>query len=100
MRPYSYESIMRAVGQMLDTAGARSVAVRETDEGLIVAMQYGEDLTEDTLTLDFADLAQLIDWSAARETQPHYERAAAAHEGTLAEFLRSHSSRELVGSHR
>ena len=36
MRKYSYESILRAVGRVLDDAEARSFAIRDEENGLLV----------------------------------------------------------------
>ena len=93
MQSCSYESILRAVGRVLDTAGTRSFSVRETEDGLSVET-LGDD-GEQTLTLGLADIAELLAWSASTETTPHYERAYASNEGTLHQFLARH---ELVGA--
>ena len=93
MQSCSYESILRAVGRVLDTAGTRSFSVRETEDGLSVET-VGDD-GEQTLTLGLADIAELLEWSASTETMPHYERAYASNEGTLHQFLARH---ELVGA--
>lgn len=95
MQSCSYESILRAVGRVLDTAGARSFSVRETEDGLSVET-FGDD-GEQTLALniDLAELTDLLEWSAAAEQTPHYERAYASNEGTLRQFLARH---QLVGA--
>lgn len=94
MRTYSYESILGAVGRMLDMAGARAVALREAEHGLDVTAEGTVALPKGTLTLSLKDLADLVSWTAAGD-EPHYERARASDEGTLRELLARH---ELVGA--
>jgi hypothetical protein len=103
MRKYSYESILRAVGRVLDLAEAERFAVRNTDDGLLVEAN-GTNSTPMNLNLDIPELAQLLDWAAKGHTEaPRYERASASDEGTLQEFLMRHArkserTRELVGT--
>src|SRR5579884_4092926 len=103
MRKTSYESILRAVGRVLDLAEAERFAVRDSDDGLLVEA-FDATSTPTVLNLDIPELAQLLDWAAAghKET-PHYERASASDDGTLQEFLSRHArrstrERELVGT--
>ncbi len=88
MRQESYETILRAVGRVLDAAEARTFAVRETETGLLV------ELTGDTgsahYDLPLSDVSALIDWQDAGDITPNYERARAADEGTLKGFLERH----------
>ena len=85
MRQESYETILRAVGRVLDAAEARSFAVRETETGLLV------ELTGETVSaqydLPLSDVSALLDWQDAGDVTPHYELARSADEGTLKGFL-------------
>lgn len=95
MQSCSYESILRAVGRVLDTAGAHSFSVRETVDGLSLEA-FGDNGEQAlALDLDLAELTELLDWSARAEQAPHYERAYASNEGTLHQFLARH---QLVGA--
>ena len=95
MQSCSYESILRAVGRVLDTAGTRSFSVRELEDGLQVET-FGDDGEQKLdLKLGLGDLTELLEWSARTEETPHYERAYASNEGTLHQFLARH---ELVGT--
>lgn len=100
MRRYSYESILRAVGRVLDEAEVAGFAIRDTHNGLVVETQgrtFGREGGQ--LHLELRDLVELIEWTSderERET-PRYERSYAHDEGTLRTILRS---RELVGAGR
>lgn len=69
----SYARILGAVGQVLDLAGARTFAVRESDTGLLLELvdARGERITQD---LSLADLADIVSWA---------ERASATSELTI-----------------
>ena len=95
MQSCSYESILRAVGRVLDTAGTRSFSVRELEDGLQLETFGDNGEQQLALTLGLAELTELLEWSARAEETPHYERAYASNEGTLHQFLARH---ELVGS--
>jgi hypothetical protein len=95
MRHESYETILRAVGRVLDAAEASSFAVRETDTGLLVELT-GETGTEQ-YDLPLSDVSVLVDWQGVSESKPNYELARSANEGTLAGFLQRHQ-RELVAA--
>jgi hypothetical protein len=103
MRKSSYESILRAVGRVLDLAEAERFAVRDTEDGLLVEASDATS-TPIHLNLDIPELAQLLDWAATGHTEtPRYERASASDEGALQEFLVRHArkserTRELVGT--
>lgn len=101
MRTYSYESILRAVGRVLDEAEVAGFAIRDTQDGLVVETQgraFGRE-GDDALQLGLRDLVELIEWtSGEREREiPHYERSYAHDEGTLRAILHS---RDLVGAGR
>lgn len=94
MRKNSYESILSAVGRVLDLAEAERFAVRNVEDGLLIEAQDGRG-TPLVLNLNVPELAQILDWAGSK--QPHYERAAASDEGTLSHFLAQHD-REMVGA--
>ncbi len=93
MRQYSYESILHAVGRVLDEAEARGFAIRDEENGLLVQTFDERGEPAYTFRLSLADLAELVD----RDEAPRYERSYAHDEGTLHQFL---GRRELVGAGR
>lgn len=101
MSKYSYESILSAVGRVLDEAGARSFAIREHDSGLLVEASAPIDAQPLSFTFDVADLVALVERQSARDTRdngaPHYERTYAHDDGTLRHVLKR---REPVGAGR
>ncbi len=100
MRKYSYESILRAVGRVLDLAEAGSFAIRDTEDGLMLEAFDASQTPKVAVNLSIPELAQLLDWAAgAHEERPNYARASASDEGTLRHLLaRSRGQRELVGA--
>ena len=105
MRRYSYESVLRAVGRVLDEADVAGFAIRDTQDGLVVETQgraFGRE-GDDALHLELRDLVELIEWTSGEgehdREAPRYERSYAHDDGTLRAVLRSHS-RELVGAGR
>ena len=92
MRRESYETILRAVGRVLDAAEARSFAVRETEAGLRIELTGETGSQQYDLSLN--DVNTLLDWQGPDESAPRYELARAADEGTLKSFLER--QRELV----
>ncbi len=99
MQTYNYETILRAIGRMLDLSEVRTFALREVDDGLALDLLDGSSEQTRAITFNLADVAGLVDWVRADELVPLYERAYASNEGTLQHFLQRHS-RELVGSSR
>ncbi len=117
MRKYSYESVLGAVGRALDYADARSFAVREQEEGLLLEAQTGESERPLTVTLSLADLVEIVAWSeqgdalptdspvshrsakALRKLLSRSEPRVEAHVEVVAPRERS-ESRELVGASR
>lgn len=95
MRHESYESILRAVGRVLDAAEARSFAVCETEGGLRVELT--RETGSETYDLPLSDVAALLDWHGPSEATPNYELARASDEGTLKGFLERHE-RVLAGT--
>jgi hypothetical protein len=87
---YSFESILRAVGRVLDQSGVRGISLHETDDGLIVEGVDHQGQTQVRLTYGLGDLCDLIDHidgnvAGLEETVP-----AAAESYTLREFLARH----------
>lgn len=101
MRKYSYESILGSVGRVLDSADARSFAVREDADGLLLETFDGEGAQQYAVKLSLADLVELVEWSerdSAREAErEQFATIGARDEGALAHLL---GSRELVGASR
>jgi hypothetical protein len=91
-----YESILGAVGRVLDQTGVHSIAVREVEDGLIVEGLNGKGQVQVQLTYSIADLHELLAQAEGTEetalTQP-----VTTDEGTLRRFLAEHN-RELVGA--
>jgi len=95
MRHESYETILRAVGRVLDAAEARSFAVRETEIGMLLELTGESGSAQYQLPL--SDVAALLDWQDAGHVTANYERARTADEGTLKVFLERHQ-RVLAGT--
>jgi hypothetical protein len=104
MRTYSYENILRAVGQVLDRAEARSFAIRDVESGLVV--ETFDDTGKRALTLNFdvADLAELVDRHMATseidaldaiDDASRYDLAYVEEESALKRLLKR---RELIGA--
>lgn len=100
MKTYTYESILRAVGQVLDDADARGFSIHDDDDGLVVETRDITGRPEMTLRFGLSDLVELLDRKGIVDAQPRMERKY--NEGTLADFLARHqlTRRELVGAHR
>ena len=99
MRNESYESILGAVGRVLDHAEARGFAIRETSDGLHVESLDAEGTPQYTFQFGLRDLVELLEWSGVQDETPRHRPTIAADEGTLTNFIERHS-RELVGTHR
>jgi hypothetical protein len=100
MRKYSYESILRAVGRVLDDAEARSFAIRDEENGLLVETFDGGGKHALTLNFDVADLAKLIDHQVpptAADDNSHYDLAYVQEESSLHKHLKR---QELIGAGR
>ncbi|HEX8731907.1 MAG TPA: hypothetical protein VF725_07575 [Ktedonobacterales bacterium] len=99
MATSNYASILGAVGKMLDLAEARSFAVREGEQSLILDLVDGRD-ERHSYELSVADVAELIAWSQrAEESAPRATAFATRDEGVLRAFLERHTiTRELVGA--
>jgi hypothetical protein len=88
MRQDSYETILRAVGRILDQAEAQRFSVTSSESGLVVEALDASGEKSLGATLDLGELVQLADWVHETSEAPHYERASASDEGTLEHFLR------------
>ena len=93
---FSYASILRAVGQVLDQISVKSFAIREEEDGLFVEGFNGEGQLQIQMRYDIASLYDLVTRSEEQiEEQSEYETAE--YEGTLHRFLADHE-RQLVGA--
>ncbi len=99
MRKDSYESILSAVGRVLDLAEARGFAIREVGDGLHVDTFDVEGKPLYTFQFGLSDLAELLDWHGTQDDTASFTRGITADEGTLAQVL-GRGSRELVGTYR
>jgi hypothetical protein len=108
MRKYSYESILRTVGRVLDLAEADRFTVRDTEDGLLLEAFDTNATPTVAVTLDISELAQLLDWAEkAQDERPDHSdhpRVSAldgeALRSLLARQQTSHPptrQRELVG---
>jgi hypothetical protein len=98
MRKYSYESVLRTVGRVLDLAEADGFAVRNTEDGLRLEAFDTNHTPTVAVDLGIPELAQLLDWAeTAHLERPSYARASASDEGTLRQLL-DRGQRELVGA--
>jgi len=91
-----YESILGAVGRVLDQTGVRSVAVREVEDGLVVEGLNGEGQVQVRMTYSIADLHELLA-RAEGTVERSLDQPVTSDEGTLRRFLAEHD-RELVGA--
>jgi hypothetical protein len=82
---YSYESILRAVGRVLDHSGVKSISLRELDNGLVIEGYNQDGQTQVCLTYDLDDLVTFID--RTEDLVDDFFAAASAKPLTLAEFL-------------
>jgi hypothetical protein len=88
MRQDSYETILRAVGRILDQAQASHFSLTSSERGLMVEAFDASGARSLDATLNVGELVQLSGWVAETSEPPHYERASASDEGTLEHFLR------------
>lgn len=95
---FSYASILRAVGQVLDQISVKSIAIREEEDGLFVEGYNGEGQLQVQMRYDIASLYDLVSRSE-QQVEEYSERAPAENEGLLHRFLADHK-RELVGASR
>jgi hypothetical protein len=94
MRKYSYESVLGAVGRALDCAQARSFTVREQEQSLLLEALTGEEQQPLSVTLQLADLAELVDWSARADATP--QNGGTQNTGALRALLARHEARQAT----
>ena len=97
MHRYSCESILGAVGRVLDEAGVRRFSIRNMEDGLLVETFMGDDEQRLALNVGLPDLVELVENTPRNDRAPHYERGYGRDEGTLRSFLERHA---LVGATR
>lgn len=90
---FSYANILHAVGQVLDQAGVKSIAMQEEEDGLFVEGFNTDGQLQVQMRLDIASLYDLV----SRSSFDTVENRPAADNGTLRRFL---AGRELVGALR
>ena len=86
---YSYGSILRAVGQVLDDAGVQHMALRETSDGLMVEGQYLDQSRYQHL-FSLGELCGLIDSTEGQIEALFAPQMETAH--TLRDFLAQHEA--------
>jgi hypothetical protein len=92
---FNYASILHAVGQVLDSLGAQSFAIREEEDGLLVEGFDGEGQLQIQLSYDIASLYDLVTNAEKRVEQPLSDTES----DVLQRFLTTHQ-RELIGASR
>jgi hypothetical protein len=97
MQNYSCESILGAVGRVLDDARVRRFAIRDAEDGLIVETFDSNGDPQLTINVDLSDLANLVEQTSRMDAAPRYERSYGHDESTLTAFLERHM---LVGAGR
>ncbi|HLY31300.1 MAG TPA: hypothetical protein VKQ36_09740 [Ktedonobacterales bacterium] len=97
MRKYSYESVLGAVGRALDYAKARSFTVHEQEDSLLLEAMTGEEQQPLHVTLQLADLVEMVEWSAQADALPQASQSP-RHEqttGALHTLLARQHEREI-----
>ena len=89
---YSYESMLSAVGRVLDDAGIKRVAIQDTGDGLVVEGFDTAGQTQVTLRYDVPALVALLESGSVVSSG----RMTSNDEGTLRHFLAQHQ--QLVGA--
>ena|SRR5882762_8124041 len=92
---FSYARILSAVGQILDQIGAKSIALHEEGDGLLVEGLNSDGQMQVQIHYTIADLYDLV----SRAENQEEERTATPTAGLLYQFLTEHKrDRELVGA--
>ncbi len=94
---FTYESILSAVGRVLDESGAKGIAISEDDDGLIIEGKNGAGEPQLHLRYRLADLYDLVTRGAVPEMPSSLMDETEA--TTLHRFLAEHQ-RELIGAVR
>ncbi len=87
---YTYESILRAVGRVLDQSGVEGVALRETETGIVLDGTYHDGKTQVRMTFDLADLCDLIERAEGNVEELFETAQTSASTETLHDFLLRH----------
>src|SRR5437763_8053605 len=95
---FSYASILRAVGQVLDQISVKSIVINEEEDGLFVEGFNGEGQLQVQMRYDISSLYDLV-CRSADQVEERSEYVSAENEGTLHRFLADHK-RELIGASR
>src|SRR3974377_529946 len=95
---FSYSSILRAIGQVLDQISVKSIAIHEEEDGLFVEGYNGEGQLQVKMPYDIASLFYLV-FCSEEQVEEHIERETAENDGTLHRFLADHEL-QLVGASR
>lgn len=93
---FSYASILHAVGQVLDSVGVKSVAIREEEDGLFVEGFNSDGQLQVQMRYDIASLYDLV-CRVENSTEEQKTYATVENEGTLHRFLADHN-RVLIGA--
>lgn len=94
---FTYESILSAVGRVLDESGVKGIVVREDNDGLIIEGKNGAGESGFYLRYRVEDLYDLMTRGAATEMPSTVMDETEAR--TLHRFLAEHQ-RELIGAAR
>ena len=94
----SYADILRAVGQVLDQVGTKSLAIHVEEDGLFVEGFDSAGQLQVQMRYDIASLYDLL-CRSKDQVEEHSEHVTAEHEGTLHRFLADHGH-ALVGASR
>ncbi len=95
---FSYASILRAVGQVLDQVSVKSIAIYEKADGLFVEGFNGEGQLQVQLRYDIASLYNLLCRSGDQLVK-RSEHVTAEYAGTLQRFLADHRHEVVGASH-
>ncbi|HEY7349001.1 MAG TPA: hypothetical protein VH599_11880 [Ktedonobacterales bacterium] len=94
---FTYESILSAVGRVLDESGVRGIAIREADGGLIIEGKNAAGEPQFHLHYRVGDVYDLVTRGEATERLSSVRDETEAE--TLHRFLAEHQ-RELIGASR
>lgn len=86
---YSYESVLRAVGQVLDDAGVHHITLRETSDGLMAEGQFHDQTIYQHL-FSLGELCHLIDSTEGQIAALFAPQKEEAH--SLRDFLAQHET--------
>lgn len=89
---YSYESILRAVGQVLDNSDVTAVALHETDTGVVVEGINTQNHTRVRLSYDLGDLITMIDATEGHVESLFDSPLSTKEARTLRDFLARHET--------